>query len=329
MTGTIGPDVGKRALRTAASAAGKLSIGALSRASGVPSETLRTWEQRYGFPAAERKPSGHRLYPAGTVARVRRIADAIAGGHRASSVVAATDAELDRLLSATALQTAPAPSAPMPSGEPPGDLLAAVEAFDADRLTTALWSDWARLGPSGFLQVTVAPLVERVGRAWADGRMEIRHEHFLSERLGDVMRAIRLPLDQRASGPAVVCATLPGELHALGLQMAALALAAAGLRVVYLGTEVPPVELARVARDVGARAVAVSVSAAADREAVKRHLGRLREALPRSVVMLLGGQGAPPGRANAAAVADFAGLDRWARDLRARPAAPLPARSRR
>jgi methanogenic corrinoid protein MtbC1 len=321
--------MGERALCTAASAAGKLSIGALSRASGVPAETLRTWEQRYGFPAAERKPSGHRLYPAGMVARVRRIADAIAAGHRASAVVAATDAELNRLLSATALQTAPAPLPVSPSTESLDDLMAAVSAFDTDRLTAALWSDWGRLGPTEFLQATAAPLVERVGQAWAEGRMEIRHEHFLSERLADVMRAIRLPLDHRASGPVVVCATLPGELHALGLQMAALALAAAGLRVVYLGTEVPPVELARVARDLGARAVAVSVSAASDRDGVKRHLGRLREALPRSVVMLLGGQGAPPGRANAAAVADFAGLEHWARELRARPAPLLQARGRR
>ena len=299
------------------SAAGKLSIGSLAKATGVPVETLRTWEQRYGFPVAERKPSGHRVYALSTVTRLRRIADAIARGHRAGAVVGATEAELSRLLSATASPAAAGAFPANPTQASVEELLAAVLAFDADRLTAALWSDWGRLGPIGFLQRTVAPLIERVGREWEEGRMEIRHEHFLSERLGDVMRAIRLPLDLMASGPMVICATLPGESHALGLHMAALLLSSAGLRVLFLGTEIPPPELGRLAREAGARAVAVSVSAAADAAAAKRHLTRLREELPRSVQLLVGGRGAPAGRADLVTVDDFAGLERWAQGLRA------------
>jgi len=312
----IEPHMGERGARRMASAAGKLSIGSLAKAAGVPVETLRTWEQRYGFPVAERKPSGHRVYALSNVTRLRRIADAIARGHRAGAVVGATDAELDRLLSATASPGEPELSSLNPSKASVQELLAAVEAFDADRLTAALWSDWGRLGPIGFLQSTVAPLIERVGREWEEGRMEIRHEHFLSERLGDVMRAIRLPLDLTARGPMVVCATLPGEAHALGLQMVALLLASAGIRVLYLGTEIPPPELGRLARELAARAVAISVSAAADGAAVKRHLTRLREALPRPVQVLVGGRGAPAGRADVATVTSFADLERWAQVLR-------------
>ena len=306
-----------RTLRRTTSTAGKLSIGALAKATGVPVETLRTWEQRYGFPVADRKPSGHRVYGIATVTRLRRIADALARGHRAGAVVAASDIELDRLLTATTTFPARLPAPPIPNISAIEDLLAAVVAFDADRLTAALWSDWGRLGAVEFLQATVAPLIDRVGREWAEGRLEIRHEHFLSERLADVMRSLRLPLDYRASGPSVVCATLTGESHALGLQMAALILAAAGLRVVYLGTEIPPAELARVARELGARAVAVSISAAADGQMARRHVARLREALPRSVLLLLGGQGAPAIRGDTVAAGDFVELDGWARELKA------------
>jgi len=299
------------------SAAGKLSIGSLAKATGVPVETLRTWEHRYGFPVAERKPSGHRVYALSNVTRLRRIAAAIARGHRAGTVVGATDAELDRLLSATALPAAVAPFPPNSSRASVEGLLAAVSAFDADSLTAALWADWGQFGPIGFLQDVVAPLVERVGREWAEGRMEIRHEHFLSERLGDVMRAIRLPLDIRCRGPLVVCATLPGESHAVGLQMVALLLASAGIRVLYLGTEIPPPELGRLVRARGARAVAISVSSAADGAAVKRHLTKLREDMPRSAQLLVGGSGAPAGRPDIVTVDDFAGLERWAAILRA------------
>jgi methanogenic corrinoid protein MtbC1 len=312
----IEPHMSERPTPQPTSAAGKLSIGSLAKATGVPVETLRTWEQRYGFPVAERKPSGHRVYALSNVNRLRRIADAIARGHRAGTVVGATDAELDRLLSATAPPPAPGPLAVNPSRASVDELLEAVAAFDADRLTAALWSDWGRLGPTGFLEQTVAPLIQRVGQAWEEGRMEIRHEHFLSERLSDVMRAIRLPLDLASAGPTVICATLPGETHAIGLQMVALLLSSSGLRVLYLGTESPPTELARLVREMGARAVAISVSAAANASVVKRHLTELREALPRAVQVLVGGQGAPTGRTDIATVEGFAGLVRWAQALR-------------
>ena len=86
----------------------RLSIGALSRATGIPVETLRTWESRYGFPVPERRPSGHRVYPLSIAPRLRRIAEALARGHRAGQVVPASDADLRQLLAAAP----PAPVAP-------------------------------------------------------------------------------------------------------------------------------------------------------------------------------------------------------------------------
>ena len=75
-------------METARAVAGPLlSIGALSRAAGIPVQTLRTWETRYGFPEAVRRPSGHRVYPVSVVTHLRRIAEAIARGHRAGQVV--------------------------------------------------------------------------------------------------------------------------------------------------------------------------------------------------------------------------------------------------
>ena len=79
-----------------------LSIGALSRATGIAVETLRTWESRYGFPVPERKPSGHRVYPVSAVPRLRRIAQALSLGHRAGQVVGASEEALARLLETSA-----------------------------------------------------------------------------------------------------------------------------------------------------------------------------------------------------------------------------------
>jgi len=276
-------------------------------------ETLRTWEQRYGFPSAERRPSGHRAYRLSVVPRLRKMAEAIAGGHRAGDVLPASDGSLDRLLAATG-----APPRTPTAWSIPGTLsteaaLAMVASFDADRLTAALLGEWGRLGPLEFLRTRVAPLIERVGLDWEAGRLEIRHEHFLSERLGDLLRSLRLPLDHQASGPAVICATLPGEAHALGLQMASLVLAAAGLRVVYVGTDMPPAELAALAADVAAAHVAISISSAAGGQDTLRHLRKLRQLLPDGVSILAGGRGAPSPKPGVTVVGTLDALDAWAR----------------
>jgi methanogenic corrinoid protein MtbC1 len=303
-----------------------LSIGALSKATGIAVETLRTWENRYGFPRPERKPSGHRVYPVSAVPRLRRIAQALSHGHRAGQVVAASEDALARLLETSA---APLPAS---AAAPPGaigafedipTLVRMVKSFDAERLTRVFLGDWARMGPLEFLESRVAPLVRAVGEGWERGDLEIRHEHFLSERLGDLLRSLRLPLEERATGPLVVYATLPGEAHGLGLQMSALVLATVGCRGVYLGTEVPVPQIASLARELGARAVAVSISLSSRGPVSTAALRKLREALPKRVVLLAGGEGAPPGKPGVETVGSLRDLDAWGR----RFASGLPAGS--
>jgi DNA-binding transcriptional MerR regulator/methylmalonyl-CoA mutase cobalamin-binding subunit len=305
---------------TAAGAAGaRLSIGALARATGIPVETLRTWEMRYGFPAPERKPSGHRVYPLASVARLRRIAEALSRGHRAGEVVAASEADLSALLQDTrTASSGTPPAAHLMAPFDPESAIAAIAAFDAEGVTRLLLAEWARTSPVDFLEARVAPLVREVGRAWADGRLEIRHEHFFSERLGDLLRSLRLPIEERARGPLVTFASLPGEGHGLGLQMAALVTAWAGCRVLCLGLETPAAEIVGLSRDLNARAVGVSVSAASRGPRSAAQIRALRERLPRRVALLVGGDGAPSPHAGIEVMRDLRELESWARQAASR-----------
>ena len=287
-----------------------LSIGALARATGIPVETLRTWESRYGFPSPRRKPSGHRVYPLASVERLRRVARALALGHRAGEVVPARESDLDRLLELEAPAARPAARAPSDTA----GLLALVTALDAPRLTVALLAEAVRLGPLAFARDCVAPLLGAVGEAWAGGQLEVRHEHLLSERVADVLRSQRLSLEERAAGPLVVFATLPGEGHGLGLQMAALVAAAAGLRVLFLGTDVPLPDLVAVAREAAPAAVAISVSSSSPRPRTEARVQRLRARLARGVKLVVGGAGAPEA-AGVVTLRDLDALDAWFRGL--------------
>jgi methanogenic corrinoid protein MtbC1/DNA-binding transcriptional MerR regulator len=294
----------------------RLSIGALSRSTGIAVETLRTWESRYGFPVPERKPSGHRVYPVSAVPRHRRIAQALSLGHRAGQGVGASEDALDRLLETSAAAQPSPPSAGAAAFTPVEDLagqLRLVKAFDGERLSRSFLADWARMGPVEFLESSVAPLVRAVGDAWEQNDLEVRHEHFLSERVGDLLRSLRMPLEERATGPLVAFATLPGEAHGLGLQMAALVLTAAGCRVLYLGTEVPTPQIVSLARDLAARAVAISVSSATKGAATATALRRLQKALPHRVLLVTGGDGAPASRAGIECLPSLRDLDAWGR----------------
>jgi len=73
--------------------------------------------------------------------------------------------------------------------------------------------------------------------------------------------------------------------------MVALLLAAAGCRILYLGTEVPPAQVAGLVKDLSVRAVAVSVSQANRSEGMAAQVALLRELMPRRVTLLVGGEG--------------------------------------
>jgi hypothetical protein len=298
-----------------------LSIGALAAATGIPVETIRTWERRYGFPEAQRKPSGHRVYPVAMVPRLRRIAQALARGHRAAEAVAATEQALDRLLAAVP-ERAPAPALAIPSAfTGPSDmagLLSLVSVFAAEPLRQRFQLEWSRLGPLVFLEQVAAPFLVALGAAWQDGSVEVRHEHFASAVLGDFLRTVRQPLEDRASGPVAALATPPGELHGLGLQMAAIVFAMAGWRPLVVGVDTPLDQIAALARDVPVAAVALSL--VQPRVQSEEQVRSLRRRLPRHVPLLVGGSGARrvSVRSGLEVLADLGRLDGW---LRARGAA--------
>lgn len=56
------------------------SIGAVSRMLGIPTATLRTWQDRYAVVVPERSEGGHRLYTRDQVEQLRFLVDQVAAG---------------------------------------------------------------------------------------------------------------------------------------------------------------------------------------------------------------------------------------------------------
>jgi methanogenic corrinoid protein MtbC1 len=269
-----------------------------------------------------RKPSGHRLYSAGAVEHLRRVARLLAHGHRPSEILPLSLPELDRMLSLSEPAPPPAPPTLEAQAVEGPQVAAAIErlmraAMELNRgaMTQELRWGWARWGPIRFLQEVASEFMVAVGRAWSEGRLDVRHEHFASACLFDFLRAAREPFEQQAQGPRVVVATLPGEAHEGGLVMMSVLLAVRGHRALYLGLDTPIEEIVAGVRGGDAEAVAVSVSSAMARDRAAREIARLRKELPRRVALWVGGGGAP---------AQIAGVERFdslsALDARIHPA---------
>ena len=84
---------------------------------------------------------------------------------------------------------------------------------------------------------------------------------------------------------APVRSTLAGDAHRLGLQMAALVSALAGLRVIYLGPSTPLDEIAEAAKRQKVRAVMLSLSQGQDPRVALDALQNLRSSLATDVVL--------------------------------------------
>ena len=260
-------------------------IKAAAELAGLSTETLRAWERRHGAIHPVRDARGRRLYDAETIERLSRLHRLTGRGHPIRDLAALDDEALDRLLD-DGRQAAYGGVEALPSRMLDAIAEYRVDVFDRD-LSVAI----ATLPMPVLMARVVMPLLQEVGLRWADGRLAIAQERLVSSLLRMRLLAVLNP-PPREQRPRLLFATLSGERHELGLIAAALQAYEAGIPVLYLGTELPAVEIARVAAKLGVAGIALS---SVDPEQARLALEELRQldaALTPDVPVWLGGANA-------------------------------------
>ena len=283
------------------------SIGSIAELTGISSDTIRVWERRYGKPQPIRLPSGHRRYTRDHVRWLRRVAEALALGYRPSQVVTMAEGSVNRLL----------------TGDEPPDITPEMTAivrsvlrFDDGDVRRRLDAYVEAHGFRPFINDLVHPILQLTGRSWTDGTMFIRHEHLLSEIVHDYLRALRYSQTYPTTAPVIVFATLSGERHGLGLQMAAIIAGLEEFKPLVLGADTPNSEITLAARDAKATVVGVGVSLATGGVETDRQLGELRKDLDAGIHLVIGGQGARGVRRGPRGVDYIRDLDEFSAYLR-------------
>jgi DNA-binding transcriptional MerR regulator/methylmalonyl-CoA mutase cobalamin-binding subunit len=270
-------------------------IGVVSERTGLSPEVLRVWERRYAVVRPTRSEGGQRLYTDSDVDRLRLLKRATEGGRSIGSVARLPAVELSRIVREDEEARARRPDGAAARATLTTELdaaLAHTRGMDADALEALLERAFVLGGASHFLGDVAAPLMRRIGDEWHAGRLTPAQEHLATAVVKRVVQRMLSTLRASDDAPAFLVATPTDERHEIGALLAAATAAAEGWRVIYLGPSLPAQEIAAAAKATRARAVGVSVVLAESRRTLAAELSALREALPPSVPLLVGGAGA-------------------------------------
>lgn len=190
---------------------------------GVSEHTLRAWERRYELFGPTRAASGYRQYSSGDVELVVAMKGLVNAGWAPRRAAA----EIARRHSSGNLT------------DPYEGLLAAAAALDAAGVSTELDAQLANAPFETVVDQWLLPALDRLGSAWADGRVSVASEHLVANQ---VMRRLAAAYD-RAVPPEperpVLIGAPPGVDHQLGIFAFAVACRRAGLPTLFLGAQVP------------------------------------------------------------------------------------------
>jgi DNA-binding transcriptional MerR regulator/methylmalonyl-CoA mutase cobalamin-binding subunit len=262
---------------------------------GLTVPVLRAWERRYGVVSPTRTPGGYRVYDEAALGRLRAMRRLIDDGWTASAAAAAVVAGTVESVAA----------AEQPRSRPRGRgvdvdvehrLVDAAATLDSPRIESALDDMFASGSYERVVEDHVLPALRALGDAWASGRLPVAGEHVASNA---IQRRLAAAFQASGPGPAAVRPVLvgmpPGARHELGGLIFATAARRAGLRIVYLGADLPLADWVAAVERTNARGVVIGALMNADGAAARSVASGLRAANPDLVIAFGGCRGSRPG----------------------------------
>ena len=252
------------------------TIKTVAARTGVPATTIRAWERRYGVVAPERTSGGYRAYSDRDLRAITRMAELIEQGLAANQAA-------DRVRDEEAPSVLPPPEPPAP-GEAGRELVRAAAALD----TAAMRAELERAFAAGSFEQVVdgwlRPALRDVGVAWAEGRLDVSGEHFLSQAIrGRLLLALALT-SLRPDAPRIVVAQAAGVQHDLGLLAFAVAAQRRGLDVRFIGADVPVDDVLVALRAADAACLVLSVPQRDDLAQARHLVARVAASAPSTLV---------------------------------------------
>lgn len=250
---------------------GLFPIRTVSELTGVNSITLRAWESRYGLIEPIRKASGHRLYTQDHIDLINRVVGLLDRGMRIgqikAEVLAGNSSEGSDSIVEDERQNY--------WRRYINGMIAAIIRFD-ERALERTYSDALSHYPVRLVtERLLSPVLKEIGERWASGQGSVAEEHFFGFYLRNKLGARFHHRSQSQSGPKLLMACLPGDLHEIGLLLFALDACDHGFQAILLGANMPLDEFPDAIKKTESDALVLSGTIEPGGEVISRSLPRL------------------------------------------------------
>jgi methanogenic corrinoid protein MtbC1 len=228
---------------------GSYKISDLENLSGVKAHTIRIWEQRYKILVPLRTSSNIRLYDDEQLRKLLNVVSLINAGGKISVISKLNEVAFNHQLSLLIQSTGKG----IKEGVLINQLLSAGLAYDERAFEKAFSIALLSFGIIEAYQSVFYPMLNKIGFLWLTSGMTPSQEHFVSNLMKQKIFAAIEALNPAKHQLEKWVLFLPeGERHDIGLLIANYCLRAKGLKVVYLGENIPVENLFEVAENVKA-----------------------------------------------------------------------------
>ncbi len=222
-------------------------IRQVAQLTGLSTQLIRKWEERYGAVAPRRMENGYRVYNAKDVMRLKQLQKLISEGFSIRNAVLyldenkfeaeiVTDRSPDNLQENTSLYT----TKQTQISQFMDMLFAFGERGDSSGIQDLLQKVYSQYGLEFLSENLLIPFLHEVGERWEMRVWDEFQEHISSLAVRDFLIRQYSSFLAPQDAPLFLAACIPGERHEIMLHMAMLEAAIRGFKTAFLGISPAP-----------------------------------------------------------------------------------------
>lgn len=247
------------------------TIKDLESLSGIKAHTIRIWEQRYSFLKPQRTDTNIRYYSSDELKTILNIALLNKYGFKISHIDKMDQTEIGhKLISLADLQAQ--------QEKLVNDLISNMVDMDIDNFELVIDRYIRAKGIERTINQLIFPFLERIGILWQANNINPGQEHLVTN---VIRQKIVVGIDNAVplvqSGKAVLLFLPEGEYHELGLLYMYYLLKMKGVRILYLGANVPSKDVVYVAGIKKPNYIYTHITCVPGSLKLEKYLNRIRE----------------------------------------------------
>lgn len=258
------------------------TIKDLESLSGIKAHTIRIWEQRYSFLKPQRTGTNIRIYSGDELKILLNIALLNKYGFKISLIDKMNDEEISqKLVSVTDVQAQ--------QEKMVNDLIGNMIDLDIDQFETALDRYIRARGIERTINNLIFPFLERIGILWQTNHINAAQEHLVTN---IIRQKLIVGVDNAhpviTSNKTILLFLPEGEHHELGLLYMYYLLKGRGVRVLYLGANVPGKDVVYVAQTKKPQHLYTHITCIPGNFKMEKYLNHISEQIPGTPIIVSG-----------------------------------------